>query len=122
MVIARPRRLVALAAVAVLAASSLGFAATNTVGSSHAGDGTGGVSGYNVDRVRYRLRPANPGILNAVVFRLDAPAQTVSAQLWPGGPWLSCRNTTGRNWRCPGTGSANASASQLSQLRVVAAE
>jgi hypothetical protein len=120
--IARPRRLVALAAVTVLAASSLGFAASNTVGSSHAGDGTGAVSGYNVDRIRYRLRPANPGILNAVVFRLDAPAQTVSARLWPGGPWLTCRNTTGRNWRCPGTGSANAPVSQLTELRVVAAE
>ncbi|MCC7087845.1 MAG: hypothetical protein M9925_04950 [Chloroflexi bacterium] len=120
--IARPRRLVALAAIAVLAASSLGFAASNTVGASQAGDGTGTISGYNIDRVRYRLRPANPGILNAVVFRLDAPAQTVRAQLWPGGPWLSCRNTTGRNWRCPGTGSANAPVTQLAGLRVVATD
>ncbi|MCZ7578848.1 MAG: hypothetical protein M5U18_18095 [Dehalococcoidia bacterium] len=120
--IARPRRLVALAAIAVLAASSLGFAASNTVGASQAGDGTGTISGYNIDRVRYRLRPANPGILNAVVFRLDAPAQTVRAQIWPGGPWLSCRNTTGRNWRCPGTGSANAPVTQLAGLRVVATD
>lgn len=120
--IARPRRLVALAAIAVLAASSLGFAASNTVGASQAGDGTGTISGYNIDRVRYRLRPANPGILNAVVFRLDAPAQTVRAQLWPGGPWFSCRNTTGRNWRCPGTGSANAPVTQLAGLRVVATD
>lgn len=120
--IQRPRRLVALAAVAVLAASSAGFAASNTVDSSRAGDGTGTISGYNVDRVRYRLRPANPGILNAVVFRLDAPAQTVRAQLGPGGSWLTCRNTTGRNWRCPGTGSANVPVAGLSDLRVVAAD
>ncbi|GMV86128.1 MAG: hypothetical protein AMXMBFR80_19830 [Dehalococcoidia bacterium] len=120
--IQRPRRLVALAAGAVLAASSVGFAASNTVDGSHAGDGTGTISGYSVDRIRYRLRPANPGILNAVVLRLDAPARTVRAQLWPGGPWLTCRNTTGRNWRCPGTGSANAPVVQLTDLRVVAAD
>lgn len=120
--IQRPRRLLALAAVAVLAASSVGFAASNTVQDSHAGDGTGVISGYTVDRIRYRLRPADPGILNAVVFRLDAQAQTVRAQLWPGGPWLTCRNTTGRNWRCPGTGSANAPVVQVTGLRVVAAE
>jgi hypothetical protein len=122
MVIARPRRLVAFGAATVLAASSLGFAASNTIATSQAGDGAGAISGYNVDRIRYRLRPANPGILNAVVFRLNAPAQTVRAQLWPGGPWLTCQNTAGRNWRCPGTGSANAPVSQLAELRVVAAD
>lgn len=116
------RRLAVVAASAILIASNLGFAAASTVPATSAGDGSGAISGYTISRIRYRVRPSNPGLLNTVTFRLNAAATTVRVELWPGGPWLSCRNTSGRNWRCPGTGSAMGPVRQLSSLRVVAAQ
>ena len=50
-----PRRLIALAAFAIVAMSAFGFAATNDVEESNAGDGNDGVSGGTVTNIHYLL-------------------------------------------------------------------
>lgn len=54
-----PRRLVVIAAFAVVAMSVFGFAAANTVDDSNAGDGTGDVSGGDVENIHYTLNSSN---------------------------------------------------------------
>ena len=117
-----PGRLAALVAAAIFLSSSFGFAASNSMPATRSGDGSGPISGYTVSRVRYRLRPANPALVNYLTLRLNTSATTVRVQLWSGGPSLTCRRTSGNNWRCPRTGSAMAPVVQLAGLRVVAAQ
>lgn len=50
-----PRRLAAVAVFAIVAMSAFGFAATNTVNPSNAGDGPGVVSGGTASAVHYTL-------------------------------------------------------------------
>lgn len=106
---------------AVIATSAYGFAATNTVPGSRAGDGSGSISGYNVTNIRYTLGAANPGRITAVRFRLNGPATTVRIQVGPGATWYSCVNTTANRWRCPTTPGVLTVAS-AANLRVVAVE
>jgi predicted small secreted protein len=53
-----PRRLAAVAVFAIVAMSAFGFAATNTVQGSNAGDGTGVVSGGEVQNIEYTVAAA----------------------------------------------------------------
>ncbi|MDT7943343.1 MAG: hypothetical protein RQ985_02190 [Dehalococcoidia bacterium] len=110
---------VLLLAVAVMAAA-YGFAATNTVPDTRAGDGAGTISGYTVSNVAYTLNASNPQQLDRVEFDLDAAAGTVKVRLQtPGGTWYSCTNTSGNHWSCdtPGQGVQPAN-----ELRVVAVQ
>ena len=50
-----PRRLVVIAAFAIIAMSVFGFAAANTVDPSTAGDGTGDVTGGTASNIHYEL-------------------------------------------------------------------
>lgn len=94
-----PRRLAALAIFAVIAVSAFGFAATNTVPASKAGTGTGGVSGYTVDRISYVLDSTDGTTATGVTFRLDDDATTVYATM-QGVVSNQCTNTGGHNWSC----------------------
>ena len=80
-----PRRLIALAIFAIVAMSAFGFAATNTVDASNAGDGNDGVSGGDVrtstildgrDRIWCRIR------LHARFG--PAPTQASTSNSWQG--------------------------------------
>ena len=62
-----PRRLLILGALGIVAAATLGFAASNTVDPSNAGDGSGAVSGYTVTNIHYTLG-ANPATTSQVSF------------------------------------------------------
>ena len=68
----RVRRLAAVAIIATLAVASLGFAASNTVPASKAGDGSGAISGYTVSAVHYNLNSTDPATIDAVTFALDS--------------------------------------------------
>ncbi len=97
----------------VLAAASL------SLGVAHASPGAapaGGVSGYAVSNVGWRLDAE--GAVAAVVFRLaPARAHTVRVRLAAGGRWLDCALRDGRA-SCPVPGGA--AASGLGELSVIA--
>jgi hypothetical protein len=80
-----------------IVAGTYAFTAANTVPTSHAGDGTGTVSGYTVSAVHYTLDATNPANLNSVGFTVDtAPVagSTMKVQLAAAGPWYTCTNVT----------------------------
>jgi hypothetical protein len=109
---------VLLLAVAVMAAA-YGFAATNTVPDTRAGDGSGTINGYTVSNVVYTLNASNPQQLDRVEFDLDAAAGTVKVRLVsPSGTWYNCTSTAGNHWSCNTSGLSVASANQLTVVAV----
>ena len=64
----RPRTLILVALALILAATSYGFAAANTVPGSNAGDGSGAVSGYTISNIHYILNTTNPANIDTVTF------------------------------------------------------
>jgi hypothetical protein len=109
---------VLLLTVAVMAAA-YGFAATNTVPDTRAGDGAGAINGYTVSNVTYTLNASNPQQLDRVEFDLDAAAGTVKVRLVsPVGTWYNCTNTGGNHWSCNTSGLSVVSANQLTVVAV----
>jgi archaellin len=73
-----PRRLAALAIFAIVAMSAFGFAASNTVPGTNAGQGSSGVSGFVISNVNYSY--SGPDISN-VSFDISPAAGSVSVKL-----------------------------------------
>jgi hypothetical protein len=76
------------------------FAASNNLGASRAGDGTGPVSGYTVSNITWTMEPANPANMILVRFTLDRPATQVFARFNAAGAWRSCVVVAGTNALC----------------------
>jgi len=103
----------------VFATVATAFAASNTVPSGSAGDGSGTISGYTVTNVQYNLNATNPANLDSVSFTLSAAATTVKIKLVAAGStYYNCTNSGGNNWSCTTTG---ATVSPADELRVIAA-
>lgn len=114
----RPRTLLAVMLVLILAAAVYGFAASNTVPATAAGDGAGVISGYAITGVAYTLNGTNPGTIDSVSFSINpTTAGTVRIKLVAGGStWYNCTNSSG-SVSCTTTG---ASVTAADELRVVA--
>jgi hypothetical protein len=117
------RKLIAIGAVLV-ALAIVGFAATNSVPGTRAGNGAGQISGYTVSNVTYNVDSTNPEYLASVEFDLDAAAKTVKVRLQSsGGAWHSCTDADGagpgNHWTCDTTGQA---IQPMDELRVVAVQ
>jgi hypothetical protein len=109
--------LVAMIAI-ILATAAYAFAASNTVPSSKAGDGSGAISGYAVTSVQYVLN-SDPTKIDQVKFTLDASATTVKARLVAStGTWFACTVISGNNWGCTISGAVNVA--DANNLQVVA--
>lgn len=83
-----------------LSAGAYGFTAANTVPASHAGDGSGTVSGYTVSAIHYVLSATTPTNVTSVTFTVNAApvaGSTMKAQI--GGNWYACTNA-GANLTC----------------------
>ena len=65
-------------------------AASNSLGASRAGDGTGVVSGYTISGVRWTMEPSNPANMILVRFDLDRPANEVYVRFNPTDTWRPC--------------------------------
>ncbi len=78
------RLLVVLAIIAIMATAAYGFAASNTVDPSHAGDGQGTISGYNVSNIKYTMDTANPADISGVDFTLDQTANSAQVRFGTG--------------------------------------
>ena len=120
----RVRFFVMFALALVLAAGAYGFAASNTVPASYAGDGSNTISGYVISTVHYNLNAANPGTIDSVTFTTDvAPAagSTIKIQLVAAGTVYSC-TAAGTAVTCDNGSTLGASVTSATQLRVVIAD
>ncbi len=79
-----------LALVVLLLLVGTAFAASNSLGASRAGDGTGPVSGYAVSNVRWTMEPSNPANMILVRFGLDRPANQVFVRFNSTDAWRPC--------------------------------
>ena len=107
----------------VIAAGTYGYTASNSVGTSKAGDGSGTISGFVVSSVRYNLNASDPGNIDSVTFSVDstpAVGSTIKAQLAPAGSWYTCTNVA-MAITCTVT-SPQATVAAATNLRVVIAE
>lgn len=82
------RRLAVLGLFAILAVAAYGFAASNTVPDSYAGDGEGNIEGFVISNIDYELTTANPPSIDTVEFTL-APAPV------DGGAWVEFQDING---------------------------
>ena len=93
-----PRRLLTIGALGLVAAATVGYANSNTVPGSNAGDGTGTVSGYTVSNIHYTLDSTNPANATSVSFN-TLPVMTGTStrriSLDNGANWLPAGNCTG---------------------------
>jgi hypothetical protein len=126
----RPRTILLVIILLILAAAAYGFAATNTVNDSYAGDGSGTVNGFTVSNIHYTLdTSAAPNIyVGAVEFDLAGPAvlganASALVQL-SSGSWYTCDTTTSvtHDMYCDLSSGTEAVGAAFTSLRVVAAE
>lgn len=113
------RRLTVLALFAILAMSAFGFAASNTVPDSNAGDGDGDISGYIITNITYELSDTTIGAVDNVSFDLDVAASDVKVAFNTPATVFDCTVSGGTSVSCDLTGVA---AVDINNLRVVAAQ
>lgn len=117
-----PRRPLIVGALGLVAAATLGFAATNTVSGSYAGDGVGSVSGYNVTNLHYNLDGANPNMTTSITFNINpvlTGTSTKRISFDNGASWIPAINCSGNN---PVTCTAAVSVQAITSVRIVAAD
>jgi len=118
-----PRRLLLLAALGIMAMAVVGYAYSNTVPASHAGDGNGAVSGYTVTNIHYTLDGTNPANTTSVSFTVDTAIPitgTTRLSFDNGSNWLPANacSSSGTTVTC----TAVVTVLSLQNLRVVAAQ
>src|SRR5690606_10038265 len=112
----------------IVSAVAYGFAASNIVPETGAGDGEEAISGYDITDVSYQLGATDPTTIESVSFNLapTAGAQMptdVQVQLFDGGDWYSCSVADPgppAEYTCALTPAVNVA--DADQLRVVAAQ
>ena len=113
----RPRTLFAIMLVLILSVAVYGFAAANNVPASSAGDGSGGISGYDISNIHYGLSGANPANIATVTFNILPTSASDVRITMDGATWSTCANAAGVV-----TCNVNQPAFTAANLRVVAAE
>ncbi len=120
---ARRSWLWAVALPVALATGAYAYTASNTVGATQAGDGSGAITGFVVSSVKYNLNASNPSNIDSVTFSLDstpAVGSTLKSQLAPAGSWYTCTNVA-TAVTCVVT-SPQATVAAATNLRVVIAQ
>ena len=104
-----------------LVAGSYAFTAANTVPTSHAGDGSGTVSGYTVSSINYNLNASSPQNVDSITFSLDtAPAAGSTIKIVIASGTYSCTNVS-TAVTCDTT-SPQATVAGITSLRVIVAD
>jgi hypothetical protein len=119
--ILRPRSFGMLILALILSASVYGFAATNTVEATSAGDGATAISGYDIVSVNYSIfGDGNPSNIDAISFDLQASVASVWVSLDNGANWTNCTGSISGNTvsNC----GMNVLVTAATQLRIVAAD
>ena len=120
-VMVRPRSLGMVILALILAATVYGFADSNTVPATYAGDGDNTISGYNVTNVAFSIYgDSDPTDIDGISFTLDADAGSVYVSFDNGTTWNDCSPalpTT--NINCTGLSETVLGATQL---RIIATD
>jgi len=104
----------------ILATAGFGFAATNNVQNSRAGDGEGEIAGYNVTNISYGLNATDPEQFASVSFDVaggQVVPTTVQARIG-GGTWSAPCTESASRFTCSITGDVESAAT----LQVVAVQ
>ena len=103
----------------VLAGATYAFAASNTVPETYAGDGEGGVKGYNVTNIHYVVNGADIESVTFSVVDEDGglTATDVKASMDDGTTWSNC-TIGGNGWTCNISGVTVLSATSLRVIAV----
>ena len=114
----------ALLALMILMVAVYGFAASNTVSTSAAGDGSAVISGYAVTNIHYNLNTTDPASIDSMTFTV-APAIPAGGAVHvkliaTGTTYTSCAVAGGTNVTC--TFAGGVSVLNADQLRVIAAQ
>lgn len=118
------RTMFALLALFVLSSVGYGFAASNTVSKSGAGDGSETISGYTVTNIAYTVDATNPDTLDTITFdvaptTVGAPAAaTVKVQL--NGAWHACTIAAGSATCDFSTAPLDINGTDMDDLQIVA--
>ncbi len=113
-----------LALALVLAVAARGFAASNTLLKSAAGDGRAAVSGYTISNVVYTLDDIEPRIVSQVRFTITPPSgtsapRTVKAKLnSASSSYATCSLASGSTWQC----TVSEAVGSADELRIVASQ
>ncbi len=134
----RVRSLFVMLVAMIFAVAAYGFAASNTVEVSGAGDGAGVISGYSVTGIRYTLGSPDPSQITAVEFTLSTTSGAVipanahvqfgtynagpPATLTTPSAWFTCPPTEARGSTFKCTGITGVLVAPSTGLRVVAAQ
>jgi hypothetical protein len=114
-----PRRFAAILVATVIGVATFAAAASNTVPTSRAGDGSAAISGYTVTNVSYTLSASNPSVIDLWSFDLNAAASVVKSKVVSSSTtYVNCTNTSGTTWQCDPA--ANPTVLSADQLDVIA--
>lgn len=108
--------------VLLLSVVAYGFAASNTVPATNAGDGDNTISGYTITNVHYELG-TDPTFIDSVEFTIapgvPSATGTVQVRLVAGGDWYTCTASSDTAWACT---IGNVTVLAADRLQVVAAQ
>ena len=97
----------------VIASTTLAFASSQTLPRGAKGEGSGGISGYEVSNITYHLNP-DPTRIDSVGFSLDSFADSVIIKLNNSvSSWYTCAPLTGNDWNCQTAGATTQAADKL---------
>lgn len=104
-----------------------GYAATNVVTESGAGDGSGDISGYTITNIDYNLLASDPTKVESVSLDVTATAgaaapDDVRITVDAGTTWITCTGPATNTWTCAFTALSEPSVTTISTLQVVAVE
>ena len=122
----RPRILISVSLILVLAVLAFAYAAANVVPESGAGDGNEAVSGYTITLVTYILLDSDPTKVERVDFTVlptDGAdvATDVRITVDSGTTWVTCTNVT-TAWTCSFAGGSEPTVLAITNLQVVAVQ
>jgi len=120
--ILRPRSFGMLVLVLILAAAVYGFANTNTVEATSAGDGATDISGYDIIGVNYDIfTDGVPSDIDTISFNLQASVASVWVSLDDGSNWVDCTSSISGN-TVSNCSMGNFAVTSATRLRIVAAD
>lgn len=104
-----------------------GYAATNVVTESGAGDGSGDISGYTITNIDYNLLASDPTKVESVSLDVAATAgaaapDDVRITVDAGTTWITCTSPATNTWTCAFIALSEPSVTTISTLQVVAVE
>jgi len=97
----------------VIASTTFASASSKTFVPGLRGEGSGGISGYEVTNIAYHLN-TDPTRIDSVLFTLDTFATTVKIQLNDSvSTGYACSPVTGNDWICQTDGATTQSVDKL---------